>query len=73
MARPKVLADSVVMLKIRVPESDGTALNTLAQATREGKASHVRRALSQYLATFSLANPTATSVVTHPTTKEKAT
>lgn len=66
MARPRLLTDGTVTLKTRVPQADDTALNSLASATGEAKASHLRRALSQYLETFDLANPKTTSVVTHP-------
>ena len=71
MARPKVLADDMVELKTSYPAADNAVLNTLARATGEGKASHLRCALCRYLATFDLANHTATSVVTHPITKEQ--
>ncbi|MDJ0335348.1 hypothetical protein QMG83_08945 [Salinibacterium sp. G-O1] len=70
MARPKVLASEMVTLKTRVAQTDDAALNSLAQATGEAKASHIRRALSQYVAAFALADHTTTSIVTHPTQKE---
>jgi hypothetical protein len=72
MARPKAVAGELVLLQTRVPTADATALDSLARATGEAKASHVRRALSQYPTTFELANYKTTSVVAHPTTKENA-
>lgn len=72
MARPKAHAETAVLIKAWIPPADSSALATLVAVTGEAKASHLRRALSQYLATFDLANRTTTSVVTHPTTKEKA-
>ena len=53
MARPKAIAGELV-LQTRVPLFDGAALDALARATGEAKASHLRRALAQYLATFDL-------------------
>lgn len=70
MARPKVLDTEMVELKTSYPVSDNAALNTLARATSEAKASHLRRALSQYLATFDLASDEATTVVARPIPKE---
>lgn len=72
MARPKVLADEIVELKTSYPTADNAALNALARATGEAKASHLRRALSRYIAEHELANHTTTSVVTHPITKEQS-
>ena len=72
MARPKAHSETAVLVKAWIPPADASALNTLVAVTGEAKASHLRRALSQYLATFDLANHTTTSVVTHPITKEKA-
>jgi nitrate reductase assembly molybdenum cofactor insertion protein NarJ len=72
MARPKAVAGELVLLQTRVPLFDGAALDALARATGEAKASHLRRALARYLATFDLTAHTTTSVVTHPITKEKA-
>lgn len=62
----------MVQLKTSYPTPDNTALDGLARATGEAKASHLRRALSQYLATFDLATDKATPVVAHPATKENA-
>ena len=72
MARPKAVDGELVLLQTRIPTSDATALDSLARATGEAKASHLRRALSQYLANFELANYKTTSVVAHPTKKENA-
>ncbi len=72
MARPKAVTGELVLLQTRVLSADASALDSLVAVTGEAKASHMRRALSQYLATFELANHTTTSVVTHPNTKEKA-
>ncbi len=73
MARPKVLTADVVELKTSYPVTDNAALNSLARATSEAKASHLRRALSQYLATFDLATHQTTSVVAHPIIKKENT
>ena len=66
MARPKTRAANAVLIKAWVPPTDTTALDSLVAVTGEAKASHLRRALSRYLAAFELANPTATSVVNYP-------
>ena len=69
MARPKVLADDMVELKTSYPAADNAVLNTLARATGEAKASHLRRALSRYLETFELSDSAIKSVVAHPNQK----
>lgn len=72
MARPKTRAETAVLVKAWIPPADASALDALVAVTGEAKASHLRRALSQYIATFDLANPKTTSVVAYPITKEKS-
>jgi hypothetical protein len=44
MARPKAVAGELVLLQTCFPTADATALDSLARATGEAKAAHVRRA-----------------------------
>lgn len=71
MARPKAVTGELVLLQTRVPQADDTALNSLVAVTGEAKASHIRRAVANYLASFELANHKTTSVVAYPITKEQ--
>ena len=66
MARPKTRSANDVLLKAWVPPTDATALDSLVAVTGEAKASHIRRAVASYLATFDLATPMTTSVVNYP-------
>jgi len=71
MARPEAVIGELVLLQTRIPQADDIALNSLARATGEAKASHLRRSLGQYLTKFDLANHTTTSVVAHPKEKDE--
>lgn len=64
MARPEAVAGELVLLQARALQTDDAALNSLARATGEAKASHLRRALSEYLTQLDLTTHTTTSVVT---------
>lgn len=66
MARPSRGIRTGVRLAAYYPPSDAAALNTLANVSGEGKASHMRRALSRYLAELAMAADKTTEVVTHP-------
>lgn len=70
MARPSRGIRKGVRLAAYYPPGDAAALDVLAAASGEGKASHMRRALSWYLAELALTASQETSVITRPNKKE---
>ncbi len=67
MARPSQgIRINAVKLTVSIPQDTDAAYDTLADATGEAKASHVRRALAAYLAGWDLADPLADTPITKP-------
>lgn len=66
MARPKTHDDTSVRLEAMYPADQAAALEVLAEVSGEAKASHLRRALSWYLAELAMSATKTTEVVTQP-------
>ena len=66
MARPSRGIRKGVRLAAYYPADDAAALDILATVSGEGKASHMRRALSWYLAELTMAADKTTEVVAQP-------